>query len=357
LFLLLLQVLIEQEFAYAPRGATYYASSSFRSMINSISLRKLCVLFVSAVKLTAQFTYRRGAENAEVTQRHANALLPIVALMIFAVPVFGQGTAIEPCPATPAPAKPGITTSTIEKVGIDSKRSIVDASVPGDGEVEKLLAPYSEKVRELSKVIGRLEGKLTKTRVGAGPLGNFVADGMRAQAKAKLGRPVVLAIMNAGGLRKNEIAAGDLRVSDIFELLPFENALVAVDVTGEQLTKLLQVVTRDAQAGARIHFKWNEQDRAEFLSGKLIDESGREQEIDPAKIYTIITIDYLLRLGSGSYAILQEARSKTPINITVRDAIMNYVKSETAAGRPIRSVTDDRFVQVGPGPKTVETPR
>jgi 2',3'-cyclic-nucleotide 2'-phosphodiesterase (5'-nucleotidase family) len=181
---------------------------------------------------------------------------------------------------------------------------------------------------------------------------------MRAQAKAKLGKPVTLAIMNAGGLRKNAISAGELRASDIFELLPFENALIAVDVSGVQLAKLLQIATRDAQAGARIQFKWNDQDRAEFLSGKLVDENGKEQEIDPEKIYTIVTIDYLLRLGGGSYAILQEAKSATPLNITLRDAIMDYVKSETAAGRPIRSVLDDRFVQVGPGPKTTtEEPR
>ena len=93
-----------------------------------------------------------------------------------------------------------------------------------------------------------------------------------------------------------------------------------------QLAKLLQVATRDAQSGARIQFKWNEQNRAEFISGKLLDASGKEQEIDPEKIYTIVTIDYLLRLGSGSYAILQEAKSTTPLNITLRDAIMEYVK-------------------------------
>ncbi len=103
-----------------------------------------------------------------------------------------------------------------------------------------------------------------------------------------------------------------------------------------QLAKLLQIVTRDAQAGARIQFKWNDQNRAEFISGKLVDENGKEQEIDPQKIYTIVTIDYLLRLASGAYAILQEAKSTTPLNITLRDAIMDYVKSETAAGRPIR---------------------
>jgi|GEM_PF-326257 len=341
-------------FAYVPRGATYYASSSFRSMINRFSLRQLCVLCVSAVNLFVRFTQRRGAETAELTQRETKMLLTAVALTIFVVPVFGQGTAIEPCPATPAPAKPGITSP--EKVGIRSRLAVVDTGVPDDADVEKMLAPYSEKVRELSKVIGRLEGDLNKTGVGAGSLGNFVTDGMRSQAR-KLGKPVVLAIMNAGGLRKNEISAGELRASDIFELLPFENALVAVDVNGAQLSRLLEIVTRDAQAGARIQFKWNEQSRAEFLSGKLLDENGKEQEIDPEKIYTIVTIDYLLRLGGGAYAILQEAKSATPLNVTLRDAIMDYVKSETAAGRPVRRVADDRFVQVGPGPKTTETPR
>src|SRR6185295_14948456 len=137
---------------------------------------------------------------------------------------------------------------------------------------------------------------LNKSGVGAGTLGNFVSDGMRAQAKAKLGKPVVLAIMNAGGLRKNNIGAGELRASDIFELLPFENALVALDVTGEQLAKLLQVATKDAQSGARIQFKYDASDHAEFISGKLVDENGNEQEIDPNKVYTIVTIDYLLRL-------------------------------------------------------------
>jgi 2',3'-cyclic-nucleotide 2'-phosphodiesterase (5'-nucleotidase family) len=140
-------------------------------------------------------------------------------------------------------------------------------------------------------------------------------------------------------------------------LLPFENALVAVDVTGAQLGELLKIVVRDTQAGARIQFKYDDRDRREFISGKLIDETGKEVEIDPNKTYTIVTIDYLLRLASGAYALLQEAKSTTPLNITLRDAVMNYVKSETAAGRPIRNTVDNRFVQIGPGPKTPEPPR
>jgi 2',3'-cyclic-nucleotide 2'-phosphodiesterase (5'-nucleotidase family) len=278
-----------------------------------------------------------------MTNRQIKTLLCAVVLTLFAVPVFGQATAIQPCTPTASPPRARLLS--------------VDDSVPADPDVEKIIAPYSEKVRELSKVIGRLEGGLTKTGVGAGTLGNFVSDGMRAQAKAKLGKPVVLAIMNSGGLRKNDIAAGELRASDIFELLPFENALVALDVTGEQLNQILQVATKDAQSGARIQFKYNDRDRPEFISGKLVDENGNEQEIDPKKIYTIVTLDYLLRLNSGAYAILQEAKKSTPLNITLRDAVMDYVKSETAAGRTVRGAVDNRFVQVGPGPKSTEPPR
>ena len=313
------------------RGATYYASSSLRSIVQS-----------------------KGSVLSVITLR---VLLLVFALGVFVSPSFAQ-TVIEPCPATPAPAKPAIPATAPAKTGVSAKQTTVDASIPDDPAVEKMLAPYSEKIRTLSLVIGKLDSPLKKDGAGAGSLGNFVTDGIRAQAKARLGKPITLAIANAGGLRKNEISAGELRASDIFELLPFENALVALEINGAQLLKILQAVgARDAQSGARVHFKWNDRNRAEFLSGKLVDDSGREQEIDPEKIYTIVTIDYLLNLNSGAYALLHEAKSRTPLNLTIRDAMMHYVKSETAAGRNIRAAADGRYVQVGPDRKGPEEPR
>jgi 2',3'-cyclic-nucleotide 2'-phosphodiesterase (5'-nucleotidase family) len=279
-----------------------------------------------------------------------------IVLAAFIAPASAQSTApaIQPCEATPSPAKTGAPA----KVGVRASQTAIDASIPDDPDVEKLLAPYSGKVRALSAVIGKLDQQLKKEPVGAGTLGNFVTDGIRSFAKTKLTKPIALVIMNAGGLRKNEIAAGDLRAADVFELLPFENALVAIDVTGADLAKLLVAVVRDAQSGARIQYKWNDQDRPEFLSGKLVDENGQEQEIDPNQIYTVITLDYLLKVGGGAYAVLKEGKNVTPLNVTLRDAIMEYVKAETAAGRIVRSRVDGRYVQVGPGPKSKpEDPR
>jgi 2',3'-cyclic-nucleotide 2'-phosphodiesterase (5'-nucleotidase family) len=284
-------------------------------------------------------------------------LLLVIALAVFVTPSLAQTTAIQPCEATPSPARPSTNNAPV-KTGVHSSQIVIDDSIPADPEIEKLLAPYSAKVHALSLVIGRLERPLKKEPVGAGTLGNFVTDGIRAYAESKLDKPVTLTIMNAGGLRKNTISEGELRASDVFELLPFENALMVVEISGANLLKLLPPLVRDAQSGARLQYQWNDQNRPEFLSGKLIDAKGHEQEIDPNKLYTIVTIDYLLKVGGGAYAVLKEAKNVTPLNITVRDAMMEYVKSETAAGRVIRPHLDDRYVQVGPGPKgTPEEPR
>ena len=282
-------------------------------------------------------------------------LLLLIALASFA-PANAQSSVIQPCEATPSPAR--AAAGAPAKTGVRSGQTVVDASIPDDAAVEKMLAPYSGKVRALNVVIGKLEHPLKKEAVGAGSLGGFVTDGIRWYATTKLGKPIAVTIMNAGGLRKNDIASGELRATDIFELLPFENALVAVDLSGADLLKLMPVLVRDSQSGARLQYKWNDQDRPEFIGGKLVDENGREQVINPQKVYTIITIDYLIKLGSGSYAILREAKNTTPLDITIRDAIMEYVKSETAAGRSIRHNANNRYVQVGPGPKsTPEEPR
>ena len=274
-----------------------------------------------------------------------NTRLRYVSLVLFCVGALTPAGALaqqqttlksRPCPRTPCITRTGET--------------IVDSKIPDDAAIEKLLKPYSGQVRALSVVIGRLEGELRKAGVGAGSLGNFVTEGIRSQASLKLGKPVILAVTNSGGLRKNTIAAGELRASDIFELMPFENALVQVDLTGEQLTKLLTVIleSRDAQSGAKIRYRMNG-DKPELVSVKLLNAQGQETEIDPNATYSIVTIDYLLSLGSGRYSILQRGKNPTPMGLTLRDAIMNYVKAETAAGRPIRSTLDARFEEVKPG--------
>jgi 2',3'-cyclic-nucleotide 2'-phosphodiesterase (5'-nucleotidase family) len=253
--------------------------------------------------------------------------------------------------ATPAPTPADVHASVTE--------TSVDASVPDDPAVDKMLTAYTPKVRALDGVIGKLQGDLKKVGVGAGTVGNFIADGIRAEASRKLSKPIVLALTNSGGMRKNDIPAGDLRLRDIFELLPFENALVAFDLTGAQMMDLLRVVVshRDAQSGARIKYRINNDKRAELESASLLID-GTEKEIDPAAIYTVISIDYLLNVTGGDYAaVLKQAKNTQALGLTIRDAITNYVKAEMAAGRAIKSTLDDRFVLDKAASAAVEGPQ
>ncbi len=267
-----------------------------------------------------------------------------------------QGAPVQPTLGTRSAHKPAKTPAPAKTKG-RVREILVDASIRDDPALEKMLAPYSAKVRALEVVIGKLEGELKKASVGAGNLGNFVADGIRVQSSAKLGEPVLLAITNSGGLRKNTIAAGNLRAADIFELLPFENALAEVDLTGEQLLKLLNVVVSagDALSGARIRYRMNADNRPELVSAGLLDSQGRETEIDPKATYSIVTNDYLLKLGSGRYAVLQEGKNVRTLGVTLRNALMDYVKAETASGRLIKAGLDDRFVLIGPNAQKPES--
>ncbi len=252
---------------------------------------------------------------------------------------FGQATARPAPAATPADIHPS------------ASETQVDSTIPGDAAVEKMLTVYAARVRALDEVIGKLKGDLKKGGIGAGSLGNFVTDGIRDVASRKLGKPIVLAVTNGGGLRKN-IPEGELRVRDIFELMPFENALVAFDLTGAQVLDLLRVAVshRDAQSGARIKYRTGSNKQPEMESARFLLD-GVETEIDPAATYTVISIDYLWKRRSttpseteGNYSVLGESKNIKPLGLTIRDALINYVKAETAAGRDIKATLDGRFV-------------
>ncbi len=281
--------------------------------------------------------------------RSIASLLPLLLMLLFAAAIPGLSQTA---------AKPQTTTGHTGGANLPARASEtqIDSSIPDDQAVDQMIAPYAPKVRELENVIGKVKGgDLRKGGIGAGTLGNFVTDGILFEARQKLGNSVALAVTNAGGLRKSAISEGDLLQRDIFELLPFENALVEFDLTGAQVLSLLQQVVshRDAQAGARIKYANDANNRPQLESARLLTD-GKEQEIDRSATYKVICIDYLWKRTAtrpsdteGDYSVLNQAQKIEPLGLTIRDAIIDYVKKETAAGRDIKPKVDGRFVLAG----------
>jgi 2',3'-cyclic-nucleotide 2'-phosphodiesterase (5'-nucleotidase family) len=288
--------------------------------------------------------------------RLSSGLVAIFICLLATVAQAQQGSATTRPSTQPPNGSTNSQTAPPSPLDLHAKTTerVIDESIKDDPAVDALIAPYSVKVRTLDAPIGKLANDLKKGGMGGGSLGNFVADALRDRAQAKLGKPVLLAITNSGGLRKNQIAQGEIRASDIYELLPFENALVTLDLTGEQLRRFLDIVVshRDAQSGARITYRTNDKKQSEIVTVKLGSRNA-EKDIDPKATYTIVTIDYLVKRG-GDYSILQEAKNVQPLGLTMRDAVLEYVKAETAARRDIQATMDNRFRFDKSGSKTEE---
>lgn len=257
----------------------------------------------------------------------------------------------EQCPVVPQTSE-----TVIPVVRVRAAEQAVDAQVAEDAAINNLLAPYKSRVAELSKTIGTLDTDIERRGIGAGTIGNFVSDAMRAQA-LKTNKNVRLAITNFGGLRKSQLPKGDLRAADIYELLPFENALVTVDLTGAQLARLFQtlVAERDVQSGAIVKYRTDAPDRPQFSSLELLKPGGtsnarkaRTERLNPNQIYTVVTTDYMVNRG-GRYATLKEGTNVKPLNVTLRDAVIDYIKNETAARRRINPQLDGRFARADGG--------
>ena len=103
---------------------------------------------------------------------------------------------------------------------------------------------------ELSKNAGRtdvaLDARFSSNYHDETALGNLIGDSFLAQTGADV------AITNAGGIRSNSVyGPGNLSVGDVYNVLPFQNTLVTVELTGAQIEQLLasQVVALESETG------------------------------------------------------------------------------------------------------------
>jgi 5'-nucleotidase / UDP-sugar diphosphatase len=180
---------------------------------------------------------------------------------------------------------------------------------PTNRRVQEIVARFERQTEALlHRPIGEttvdLEGQHVRERETN--LGNFIADIMRETAGAEA------AVINGGTIRTG-IPRGKITVKSIYDVLPFDNYLVAISLTGAQLKQTLEygvsrleepvgsfpqvsgltfTYSRSAPAGSRV---------------KDITVGGRPCE--PEKEYMVATNDYLVAGGDGYTAFGEALKS------------------------------------------------
>lgn len=203
-----------------------------------------------------------------------------------------------------------------------------------DPEAVALIAPFKAQLEgTMNSVIGQAAVSMDRSRP-EDLLGNLIADVLRQAATRVLPQPAEVGLMNMGGIR-NVLSEGNITVGNVFEILPFENALCVVRIKGSQLKKLFaQVAGRGGEAisGARI----------EISKGELLKAEVGGQPIDDNRIYTLATIDYLAEGNDGLTALREVESKQEPENSVLRDVFMDYVKQCTSKGEKLTSKVEGR---------------
>ena len=188
----------------------------------------------------------------------------------------------------------------------------VSARIPPDAAVASLVQRYAQHLgRELDVVIGSttvsLDARRTPLRTQETNLADFIADAMRARTRADV------ALINGGGIRTDRvIPPGPLRKRDINALLPFTNVVVTLEMRGRQLRAALEegLANIEREAGgflqvSGLHVRYDPRHPA---GDRVRQVTVGGAALDPDRVYTVATIDYLVRGGDGFTAFEQAKR-------------------------------------------------
>ena len=214
--------------------------------------------------------------------------------------------------------------------------------VPGrkDQAVARLVKKYENRVNQvLGQKIGVAEVDLDGEHVRQREtnLGDFLADIFRKTAGADA------AIINGGGIRTS-IPKGEITFKEVYAVLPFNNYLVAIKLTGKQIKEALEHGVSGVEEGAG---RFPQVSGISFTYSRQAPPGSRVKEIriggaplDPKKEYVVATNDFMAAGGDG-YQAFGEALKSSRDYANIGGALKGEKLVYNDAGRWLRTIVID----------------
>jgi 2',3'-cyclic-nucleotide 2'-phosphodiesterase (5'-nucleotidase family) len=145
-----------------------------------------------------------------------------------------------------------------------------------------------------------------------------------------------VAIQNNGGIRTT-IPKGKITLEQVYTLLPFENNLMTMDLTGAQIAGILEqnAKTRGMLqvSGLKVVYDLKAPEGARVRSLSI---GGKPAA--PSRSYRVTTNDFLAA-GGDRFGIFREGKNAV-IGDNVRDAFLDYLREKS----PVSPGTEGRIV-------------
>ncbi|HMO40742.1 MAG TPA: 5'-nucleotidase C-terminal domain-containing protein [Saprospiraceae bacterium] len=207
--------------------------------------------------------------------------------------------------------------------------------VAADLEIERMIAPYKSRLdAEMEQVIGRAPVTMPKAKPES-LLGNWLSDLLYEQLYAYTNGEVDFASVNYGGIRIPTLQAGPVTRGKIFEIMPFDNLVVVVHADAATLRQFIDRVAESGGIPVSKHLRF------EIKNGKAQNITIQGQPIQEDRIYKIGVSDYVANGGDDCTFFVDKKRTEP--GKLLRDAIIEHVQQQTAAGKEIRAALDGRI--------------
>lgn len=209
---------------------------------------------------------------------------------------------------------------------IDGKRININEQYTSDSNIENFITPYRKHINnDLDSVLAfnpvTQEKSTGKWQTN---IGNLFAETTIALSnpifKKRENKEIDFCLLNHGGIR-SIIPEGNITTRTAFEIMPFENSVMIVGLTADEVKTLASYFLKEKKphplAGLTIFTDSNEANIVDLLvNGKPIENS---------KIYYVATTDYLAN-GGDNMNFFRDSKIKYDLDYKLRNLFIDYFK-------------------------------
>jgi len=231
------------------------------------------------------------------------------------------------------------TESNQQKYGFNIE---INQQVLSDSSIVKYYQPFKKNLEESlmntpisysPETYKKNDGELNST------LSNMFADATYEMSNPVFnkmsGENIDIVLLNNGGIR-SIISKGNISEKTAFELMPFENSIVVLELSGLSIIKMIdylrKVKLQHPISGLQITLNNDYSVNEVNINGVNIEKE---------KKYYVATTDYLLEGGDKMY-FLAETTKTTDINYKMRDILIDYFKKYDT----LKLKSDNRFIRI-----------
>jgi 5'-nucleotidase len=236
-------------------------------------------------------------------------------------------------------------------VSMDWEIIPVTDAIPDAPEFAPVAARYKDLLEKLAVQVGstgvELDALSQSVRTKETNIGNFVADAYRKVADADV------ALVNGGSIRADlTYSPGVLTMRDVLSMLPFNNPIVKVEVTGKTLADILEHgVARSAEDNEPGRFPQISGMSFRFDARKLPGQRVLEimvagKLLDEKKTYTVATSDFLVSRGGDGYTMFKNAKILITADKAQKDSDVFEQAIRSAPNSTISPQLEGRIVRI-----------